>query len=103
MRTVLEYNKIQLNLTSVLGELSRVEVERNALLSQLRRLNGGVDIALDEDQFVQAQLPLNFNDWYAEAEQKNPVLAYIKQEIEVGKSQVSLSKASTGLLFRQVI
>ena len=31
----LEYNKIQLNLASVLGELSRVEVERNALLSQL--------------------------------------------------------------------
>ena len=105
----LEYNKIQLNLTSVLGELSRVEVERNALLSQLRRLNGGVDIALDEDQFVQAQLPLNFNDWYAEAEQKNPVLAYIKQEIEVGKSQVSLSKASnwptfsTGYMSEKVV
>ena len=105
----LEYNKIQLNLASVLGELSRVEVERNALLSQLRRLNGGVDIALDEDQFVQAQLPLNFNDWYAEAEQKNPVLAYIKQEIEVGKSQVSLSKASnwptfsTGYMSEKVV
>lgn len=105
----LEYNKIQLNLASVLGELSRVEVERNALLSQLKRLNGGVDIALDEDQFVQAQLPLNFNDWYAEAEQKNPVLAYIKQEIEVGKSQVSLSKASnwptfsTGYMSEKVV
>ena len=105
----LEYNKIQLNLAYVLGELSRVEVERNALLSQLRRLNGGVDIALDEDQFVQAQLPLNFNDWYAEAEQKNPVLAYIKQEIEVGKSQVSLSKASnwptfsTGYMSEKVV
>ena len=105
----LEYNKIQLNLASVLGELSRVEVERNALLSQLRRLNGGVDIALDEDQFVQAQLPLNFNDWYAEAEQINPVLAYIKQEIEVGKSQVSLSKASnwptfsTGYMSEKVV
>ena len=105
----LEYNKIQLNLASVLGELSRVEVERNALLSQLRRLNGGTDIVLNENQYVSVQLPLNFNDWYEEAEQKNPVLAYIKQEIEVGKSQVSLSKASnwptfsTGYMSEKVV
>lgn len=105
----LEYNKIQLNLASVLGELSRVEVERNALLSQLKRLNGGTDIVLNENQYVSVQLPLNFNDWYEEAEQKNPVLAYIKQEIEVGKSQVSLSKASnwptfsTGYMSEKVV
>ncbi|MPL93819.1 hypothetical protein SDC9_39966 [bioreactor metagenome] len=105
----LEYNKIQLNLASVLGELSRVEVERNALLSQLKRLNGGTDIVLNENQYVSVQLPLNFVDWYEEAEQKNPVLAYIKQEIEVGKSQVSLSKASnwptfsTGYMSEKVV
>ena len=105
----LEYNKIQLNLASVLGELSRVEVERNALLSQLKRLNGGTDILLNENQYVSVQLPLNFVDWYEEAEQKNPVLAYIKQEIEVGKSQVSLSKASnwptfsTGYMSEKVV
>ncbi|NLU28237.1 MAG: TolC family protein [Bacteroidales bacterium] len=90
----LEYNKVQLNLSTVQGEMSRVEVERNALLSQLKRLNGGVDIVLNENQYVPAELPLNFNDWYGEAEQKNPVLAYVKQEIEVGKSQVRLSKSS---------
>ena len=105
----LEYNKIQLNLASVLGELSRVEVERNALLSLLKRLNGGTHTELNENQFVPAQLPLNFVDWYEEAEQKNPVLAYIKQEIEVGKSQVSLSKASnwptfsTGYMSEKVV
>ena len=91
---LLEYNKIQLNLASVQGELSRVEVERNALLSQLKRLNGGVEIVLNENRHTPAQLPLNFDSWYVEAEQKNPVLAYVKQEIEVGKSQVSLSKSS---------
>jgi outer membrane protein TolC len=90
----LEYNKVQLNVATVQGELSRVEVERNALLSQLKRLNGGVDIVLNENQYAPAQLPLNFDDWYGQAEQKNPVLAYVKQEIEVSKSQVSLSKSS---------
>ena len=89
----LEYNKVQLNLTTVQGEISRVDVERNALLSQLKRLNGGVDIVLNENEYTPTQLPLNFNDWYVQAEQKNPVLAYVKQEIEVSQKQVSLSKA----------
>lgn len=89
----LEYNKVQLNLSTVQGEISRIEVERNALLSQLKRLNGGNDVLFDESQFSQIQLPLNFDDWYVSVEQKNPVLAYIKQEIEVSKKQVSVSKA----------
>ena len=49
---------------------------------------------MNENRHTPAQLPLNFDSWYVEAEQKNPVLAYVKQEIEVGKSQVSLSKSS---------
>lgn len=89
----LEYNKVQLNLSTVQGEISRIEVERNALLSQLKRLNGGNDVTFDDSQFAQTQLPLNFDDWFVNAEQKNPVLAYIKQEIEVSKRQVSVSKA----------
>ncbi|WP_293753995.1 TolC family protein, partial [uncultured Parabacteroides sp.] len=39
------------------------------------------------------ELPLNFNDWYVQAEDKNPVLAYVRNEIEVSQKQVSLSKA----------
>lgn len=89
----LEYNKVQLNLSTVQGEISRIEVERNALLSQLKRLNGGNDVTFDDSLFSQTQLPLNFDDWFVNAEQKNPVLAYIKQEIEVSKRQVSVSKA----------
>jgi Outer membrane protein len=106
---VLEYNKVMLNLSTVQGEISRIEVERNALTEQLKRLNGGKDILLEDYQFNQVELPLNFNEWYALAEQKNPVLAYVKNEIEVSKKQVSLSKArglptfSTGYMSEKVV
>lgn len=90
---ILEYNKVSLNLSTVQGEISRIDVERNALLSQLKRLNGGIDVVLNDTQYNQVELPLNFEDWYVQAEEKNPVLAYVKQEIEVSKKQVSLSKA----------
>jgi outer membrane protein TolC len=90
---ILEYNKAQLSLSATTGEIARIDVERNALLSQLKRLNGGLDIVMDDYQFNQKQLPINFDDWYLQAEQKNPILAYIKQEVVVSQKQVSLNKA----------
>lgn len=90
---VLEYNNVQLNLSSIKGEVSRVRTERNAIVAQLSRLNGGVELALGDSGYEQIKLPINFNDWFAVAEEKNPVLSYVKQEIELSKKQVSLSKS----------
>jgi len=90
---ILEFNKAQMSLSAIKGEIARIDVERSALLSQLKRLNGGMDLIMDDYQFNQVQLPPNFDDWYVQAEQKNPILAYIKQEVVVSQKQVSLSKA----------
>ncbi len=90
---ILEYNKAQLSLSAINGDISRIDVERNALLSQLKRLNGGMDISLDDHQYNMELLPLNFDEWYTQAEQKNPILAYVKQEVVVSQKQVSLNKA----------
>lgn len=88
----LEYNKVQLNLSTVQGEISRIDVERNALLEQLKRLNGGTDILLEDDRYDEVLLPPYFDDWFEQAAKKNPILAYARQEIEVSKQQVSLNK-----------
>jgi outer membrane protein TolC len=89
----LEYNKAQLNLSTVQGEISRIDVERNTLLSHLKRLNGGIDLALDDDRYGDDPLPARFDDWFAQAAGKNPALEYARQEIELGKRRVSLNKA----------
>jgi outer membrane protein TolC len=91
--SILEYNKVNLNLSTIQGEISRMEVERDALLAQLKRLNGGIDVVFNDADYGSRELPLNFNDWYVQAEDKNPVLAYMRNEIEVSQKQVSLSKA----------
>lgn len=93
--SILEYNKIRLMLSTVQGEMSRIEVERNALLSELKRLNGGMDVSLEKDNYELASLPASFDDWYLSAEQKNPLLQYVKQQIEVGRKEVKLNKALT--------
>ncbi|MGC3977825.1 MAG: TolC family protein [Paludibacteraceae bacterium] len=90
----LAHNKVQLNLATVEGEINRVDVERNALLSQLKRLNGSLDIVFDIYQYEHIDLPVNFDEWFTQAIQKNPVLEYARQEIETSKQQLALNKAA---------
>lgn len=90
---ILEYNKAKLNLSLVEGDISSINVERNAILEQLKRLNGGNNISVEDSSFTQPTIPLNFEDWFLIAEQKNPILAYVKQTVEVSKKQVSINKA----------
>lgn len=89
----LEYNKARLNLSTVQGEIARVDVDRQALLEELKRLNGGKEIELETSKYDPILLPPRFDQWYLIAEGKSPVLAYIRQQLEIEKRQVSLTKA----------
>ena len=79
---ILEYNNVKINLASAHGEILRVETERAVVLSELTRLNGGKNVTISESNFPTLSLPLNFEQWYAQAEQQSPVLAYVRQELE---------------------
>lgn len=92
--TRIEYNKAALNLTNVENELRAVNLERNHLLSQLSLLNGGKPVAISDTAYVPVSpLPVDFNQWAAEAEAANPAFGYLRQEIEVAKRGVGVSKA----------
>lgn len=90
---VLEYNKAQLNVLNVSKELKSIEIERHALLSEITRLNGGVFIEFSESVFQPQKIPDNFEQWYLIAEQNNPLLTWLKQEIIISQNQEKLNKA----------
>jgi len=90
---VLENNKAQLNLATVRAEAARIETERAALLAELKTLNGGIDIDFPDNVYPVRILPANFEDWYAQAETRNPVLQYVSGQIEIERQQVRLSRA----------
>ncbi len=90
---VLEYNNAKLNLSNVKGEMTRVETERKGVVSQLTRLNGGEELSYGDTVFPAIQIPQDFMQWYAMAEEKSPVLSYAKQDIELKKREVALSKS----------
>lgn len=92
---VLDLNKAKVHLTTVRGQISQVEVERQALLSKLRSLNGGKDIVLEDSSYgLEDALSTNFDSWYESASQKNPILQYVRQEVTVGKKQLSIDKTA---------
>jgi len=106
---ILEYNKAQLNLLNISKELELVEIERNTLLSELTRLNGGIFIDFT-DNIVQSPITRNdFEQWYVSAEQNNPVLSWLKKEMEIGKKQeklnraMSLPKLQTGFMSEKIV
>ncbi|MFR3216402.1 MAG: TolC family protein [Dysgonomonas mossii] len=91
---ILENNKAQLNLTTVRNEMSRIEIEQNSLLSELKALNGGIDIAFSSTDLASEALASNFNDWYAVTETKSPVLQYVSGQIDISRQQVKLNRAA---------
>lgn len=92
--TQIDFNKAALNLTEADNEVSRLEVERQVLLDRLAALNGGKAVSFDHASYPAQTLPVDFEQWFAEAEKGNPALLYLKSQIEVGDREVALAKAS---------
>jgi outer membrane protein, heavy metal efflux system len=91
--SILEHNKAQINLLSTGKELKMIEIERDALLTELAALNGGEAIGVEENSFPTPDIPGDFDLWYEEAQSANPILNWLKQEIEVSHSQTKLNSA----------
>lgn len=91
---VLEYNKAMLNLATVRGELTRIDVALDQLHAELATLAGGDTLRVSATEFPLQSIPDNFEEWYAECERTNPVMEYARGEVELGRDRVRLSKAA---------
>ncbi len=106
---ILEYNKVKLALLNLTNDLSTIEIEIEALVCTLTGLNGGIKAEFNQSEFLDMQIPENFDQWYTNAEQYNPVLNWIKQEIEVNQAQekyvkaMSLPKIEAGYMSEAVV
>ncbi len=89
----LESGKARLAFQTARGESARCEVERAALSAELTRLNGGKAVVFAGADFPPVALPADFEAWYADAEQKSPVLEYVRRQVETNRREVSLARA----------
>ena len=93
--TAIDHNKAMLNRATVKGELARLDVAIEELHLRLAALAGGDTLRVDEVEFPVQSLPESFEEWYAECEKTNPVMEYARQEVELSRSQLKLSKAAS--------
>lgn len=90
---ILEHNKAQLSFLNVGRELKSLETKRSALLMELTRLNGGRAVDFSETNYAVIEIPEDFDQWVAVAEQRNPTFSWLKKEIEASQKQTALNKA----------
>lgn len=92
--TRIECNKAALNLTNLENDLKSVNLEINRLKSELKLLNGGQSVEIADTAYSSVMpLPVDFDGWVSEAEAANPDFGYLRQEVEVAKRGVGVSKA----------
>lgn len=91
--SVIEYNKAKLNLLNGQSALESAEVRRAGLLKELEGYNGGKPVIYEETRFRYRSLPADFETWFDEAVQNNPVLNWLSREIERNQKQQKLSTA----------
>ncbi len=93
--SVIGLNKINLELLAVENEVRMNIVERDALLLDISRLNGGKAIVFDTALYPEVMLADSFDEFYVQAEAVNPVLAYVRGEIELNREMLSLTKSES--------
>jgi outer membrane protein, heavy metal efflux system len=93
---ILDYNKAQVYLLNIIKDAESGEIERNALLAELKSLNGGVPVEFNDTVFPLQALAVDFEEWYIQAEKNNPVLQWLKEEISISRKNEKLN-TSIGL------
>ncbi len=92
----LEYNDVLLKSSSLSLKMKRLMVEREALLTELRSLNGGQDIGSDlGGEYDCILLPDSFEEWAQEASLKSPALSYVRAQVRLSEQELALKKSET--------
>ncbi|KAF0129217.1 MAG: hypothetical protein FD155_2706 [Bacteroidetes bacterium] len=90
---ILEYNKSQINLLNVTKEWENTGIERNAVLTELANLNGGISINFTDSLFSNQTIPADFEQWFTTVEANIPLLQWLKHEIDITTKEVKLNSA----------
>lgn len=91
--TVLEHNKAQSSLLNTEKKLEQISIARNAAMQQLAALNAGQIISFNDSVFSTNIIEADFEKWYAQAANYNPMLNWLKQEIAISSKEKQLQVA----------
>lgn len=91
--TVLEYRNAKMNYIGVRNEYEMHIVERERLIGELKTLNGGVDIDFTQDFYDDFSLPEDFDSWYQDVENNNPIFVQLNLQNVINQRNIKLTKS----------
>lgn len=91
--TALEVNKARLEHEMAQTAWRRTEADMRQTETVLQWLNGGKPLSLASVVYAVEDLPDDFAQWYAQAEQTNPMLRYVKGQLELEQRQVRKTRS----------
>lgn len=92
--SIIDYNKTKLNLLGIRREHEVNSVEKAILTDKLKVLNGGIPPETTlPDSYPVWLLPADFPTWLAAAEEINPELKAVEQNIALSRKQEQLTRA----------
>ncbi len=90
-----EANKAQMSFLAQKSACVRNEVELKSLLTELKRMNGGIPVEITDAEYSSAEvLPADFDAWYADASSSSPALSYLHKNVEVNANASKSVKMS---------
>jgi len=91
--SLIDYNKAQVYLLNIIKDAEANEIDKNALLAELKILNGGIPVEFNDSVFQLQTIPNDFEQWYVQVELNNPVLQWLKQEVSISRKNEKLNTA----------
>ena len=90
----LEYNNVSLNLSQIVTDMKKAGAERQALMAQLARLNGGQPLKVTETEYSLPDLPADFDSWYMQVAAAHPSVGFAESQTEMSRKQLSAVRQS---------
>ncbi len=91
--SVIDYRKAAVSLAEAQGQLDLMTVERDALLAELKTMNGGLEINIAATDMSLPLLPDSFDEWLDEAAEKNSALNYVRSASSLSELQLKLARS----------
>jgi len=93
--SMIEYNKVRMHMLNLSKDLDIIRLEKEVLLAELARFNGGKYIDFSDSVFPANQIPSDFDQWYSETEQSNPSIQWMRNELDIARKTEQLQFAQT--------
>lgn len=91
--TVLEYNRVRLELADSRQAAEAASLSLSELLGQLRLLVGKDDYVFEQSVYEPPTLPGSFEQWYAQQELLNPELGRLSLSVDLARQEHSLTRS----------